>query len=79
MSGQPSQVEVGMTVVGSDGDRVGEVQGVGATDFLVSRGFLKSDVRVPWTAIRDITAGTIALNVPGKQVDAMDWGKGSLL
>ncbi len=73
MTSQSSQVQVGMAVVGSDGDQVGDVKEIGVGDFLVDRGLLSGKVSVPFSAIRDVTGNTVALTIPGKQVGDMGW------
>ncbi len=73
MVSEPSRVQVGMTVVGADGDQVGEVKEINVNDFLVDRGLLQGKVNVPFTAVRDVTGNTVALTVPGRQVGDMGW------
>ena len=53
MSVDPQYILVGMNVVGSDGEQVGTVKEVGATEILVDRP-LARDVYVPLEAIQAI-------------------------
>src|ERR1041384_1671359 len=61
MSDMQGQIRPGMEVVGRDGDHVGEVKEVRASDFLVDRS-LARDVYIPLSACQ-ITNGQIRLNV----------------
>jgi hypothetical protein len=54
MSVDPQYIQVGMRVVGSDGEEIGWVKEVRATDILVDR-MLARDVYVPLEAIHMIT------------------------
>jgi hypothetical protein len=53
MSVDPRQIQVGMGVVGIDGDEVGTVKEVRATDILVDRP-LARDIYVPLEAVQAI-------------------------
>ncbi len=72
MMGSMQNVNVGMSVVGSEGDTVGTVKEVRGTDFLVDRR-MQRDVYVPLDAVQSVTADTVALNIPAAQVDDMNW------
>lgn len=80
MSVDPAQIRVGMEVVGFDGELVGRVKQVRATDFLVDRP-LARDVYIPVEvvqAIVDATASTavaprVVLTVRADSVGAMGW------
>lgn len=59
----------GAEVVGSDGERVGELKSVGDADFLVDR-TLRRDVRVPVARIQEVTPDNkIVLDLPAGEVD----------
>jgi hypothetical protein len=62
MSVDPRQIEVGMRVVGFDGEEVGTVKEVRATDILVDRP-LARDVYVPIDAIRAIVDASASHSV----------------
>jgi len=64
MSVDPQYIQVGMRVVGSDGEEIGWVKEVRATDILVDR-MLARDVYVPLEAIQAITdtSATSAYNM----------------
>jgi Uncharacterized protein conserved in bacteria (DUF2171) len=66
-------------VVGSDGDKVGELKRVRADDFLVDRS-MRRDVYVPVNGVKELTDDNrIVLDIPADQVDEMDWPKPSIL
>ncbi len=56
-------VDVGMSVVGSDGDAVGTVKELDDSGFLVDRS-LHRDSRIAYSAVSNITDGKVTLNVP---------------
>jgi hypothetical protein len=64
-----ARIQVGMDVVGSDGDHVGRVKAVEGSDFLVDRQF-KSDIYVPINAIREVVARNqeVVLSIPAYEV-----------
>lgn len=68
----PTQVaerlQVGMVVVGSDGEVVGEVKRVRASNFLVDRP-LHSDIYIPFSVVHDITGKDVALTIPSYEVN----------
>ena len=56
-------------VIGSDGEKLGDLKSVGDADFLVGR-TLGRDVRVPVARIKEVTADTkIVLDLPAEEVD----------
>jgi hypothetical protein len=68
-------VEVGMTVAGPDGRRMGEVKELQVSYFLVGRSLLP-DARIPYSAIRRVHDGTIALSVDAREAgDLVDHDK----
>ncbi len=59
-------------VVGSEGDKVGNLKSVRKEDFLLDRGMLRSDVYLPVAAIETITEDNrIVLSIPADRVDEM--------
>ncbi len=57
-------------MLGSDGEKVGELNEVGDASFVVDRGALRGEVCVPVDRIREITSdGRIVLDVPADRVD----------
>ena len=55
----------GAEVVGSDGEKVGDLKAVGDADFVVGRALLRRDLRLPVNSIREITGdGKVVLDVP---------------
>ncbi|MHB8596427.1 MAG: DUF892 family protein [Ktedonobacteraceae bacterium] len=67
-----SQLQQGMQVVGSDMGNIGIVKDVRDTDFLVDIR-MQRDVYVPFTAIQNVNADQVVLNIPGSQVNDMNW------
>jgi hypothetical protein len=67
----PSQaakrMRVGMEVVGSDGELVGKVKQVRASNFLVNRR-LRRDIYVPYSVVHDISLDEVALTIPAYEV-----------
>ncbi len=69
-----SQVQVGMPVVGSDMSNVGLVKEVGDDNFLVDIP-LQRDLYIPFTAVQNVDADQVVLNVSKDQVHQMNWAK----
>ncbi len=78
LAGQPqvlrSQIRVGMDVLGSDGERIGEVKELRDNDFVVDR-HLATDIYVPFEVVQTIRANQVVINVPAAQVDTYGWAK----
>src|SRR6266480_6978119 len=72
-----SRVQEGMQVVGSDMDSVGRVRDVRENDFLVDIS-MQRDVYVPFTAVQNVDADRVVLNIPAGQVNNMNWPKPSI-
>lgn len=66
------KVKVGMDIVGSDGDAVGQVKEVRENDLLVHRA-MQRDIYIPFSAIHSCTDRACMLNIPAGQVDNMGW------
>ncbi|HKV57522.1 MAG TPA: DUF892 family protein [Ktedonobacteraceae bacterium] len=73
-----SQVQENMRVVGSDMSNIGRVKQVRDDDFLVDIP-VQRDLYVPFTAIQDVDADQVVLNIQGHQINDMNWAKPSLL
>lgn len=71
------QVQKGMPVVGSDGSNVGLVKEVRDNDFLVDIP-MHRDLYVPFSAVQNVEADQVVLNIPGHQVSQMNWPRPSL-
>lgn len=57
-------------VVGSDGEKVGNLKEVGDAAFLIDRGTLRRDVSMPVRHIAEVTTDErIVLDIPADQVD----------
>ena len=80
MSVDPRQIQVGMDVFGIDGDEVGTVKEVRATEILVDRRFAR-DVYVPIEAVQAIVDATashavnphVVLTIRADSVGDMGW------
>ncbi len=70
--GPASQLQQGMQVVGSDMGNIGIVKDVRDNDFLVDIR-MQRDAYVPFTAIQNVNADQVVLNIPGSQVKDMNW------
>jgi hypothetical protein len=61
-------------VVGSDGEKVGDLKTVGDADFVVGR-TLRSDLHVPVRHVREVTADhKIVLDVSADEAKEARWG-----
>ena len=68
----------GVEVVGSDGEKVGDLKVVGDADFVVGRTLLRRDLRLPVNRIREITGDDkIVLDVPADQASDLSQGRTS--
>jgi ferritin-like metal-binding protein YciE len=67
-----SQLQQGMQVVGSDMGNIGIVKDVRENDFLMDIR-MQRDVYVPFTAIQNVNADQVVLNIPAGQVTEMHW------
>jgi hypothetical protein len=56
----------GAEVVGTDGEKVGDLKEVGIADFLVGR-TLRRDLRLPVSRGREVTSDKIVLDVPADE------------
>lgn len=79
MSVDPQFIQVGMEVVGTDGELVGTVKAVGATDFHLDRP-LARDLLVPLSAVQVIFSGggnegppRVVLSIRGDSAGSMGW------
>jgi acetyl esterase len=64
-------LRVGMEVIGSDGQRMGRVKEVRASDFVVDRWFRRA-VALPFEAIH-VASDRVVLTVPAKDASRTDW------
>jgi hypothetical protein len=79
----PGQIDVGMEVTSLDGERIGKVKEVGATEFLVDRAMAR-DLWVPFSAVMatqdysgnvrgPVQPTAVVLNISAAHIDAQDW------
>lgn len=65
----------GAEVVGSDGEKVGDLKIVGDADIVVGRSLLRSDLHVPVAHVREVTADDrIVLDVSAEEAKEARWG-----
>ena len=72
MTSSGNRVQLGMDVVGPDGDRIGSVKEVRNTDFLLDRA-MQRDVYVPFSAIRQVSGNVVTLSVAAGAIDNQGW------
>ncbi len=64
----------GAEVVGSDGEKVGDLKTVGDADFVVGR-TLRSDLHIPVTHVNEVTTDNkIVLDVSAEEAKEARWG-----
>ncbi len=73
-----SQLQQGMQVLGSDMGNIGIVKDIRDNDFLVDIR-MQRDIYVPFTAIQNVGADRVVLNIPGSQVNDMNWSNPPLM
>ncbi len=65
----------GAEVVGSDGEKVGDLKTVGDADIVVGRGMLKSDLHVPVARVSEVTPDNkVVLDVGAEEAKEARWG-----
>jgi len=65
----------GAEVVGSDGEKVGELKTVGDTDIVVGRPLLRSDLHVPVARVREVSPDNkVVLDVSAEEAKGARWG-----
>lgn len=65
----------GAEVVGSDGEKVGDLKTVGDADIVVERGMLRSDLHVPVARVREVTPDNrVVLDVSAEEAKEARWG-----
>ena len=65
----------GAEVVGSDGEKVGDLKTVGEADIVVGRSMLKSDLHVPVARVREVTPDNrVVLDVSADEAKEARWG-----
>ena len=62
-------------VVGSDGEKVGDLKTVGEADIVVGRSMLRSDLHVPVARVREVTPDNrVVLDVSADEAKEARWG-----
>ena len=67
-----SALAMGMDVVSPAGETIGSIKEVRTHDFLLDRS-LRSDLYVPFSAIRELGGRTVVLAVAGSDVNSQGW------
>ena len=66
--------QVGMDVVGADGEKVGEIDAVERDSFIVRKGFFfPQDHYIPLSAVASVEADTVYLNVTKDEALEQEW------
>lgn len=74
--GNLTEVAYGWDVVGSDGDKIGDVAAIQPHYISVEKGFLfKTDIFVPTSAITSVENEKVYLNVTKDQIENQDWDR----
>ena len=68
----------GLEVTGSDHAAVGRVKEAREGDFHLDRPMAR-DLYVPYSAVQEVTANRVVLNVPADQIGSMGWPETPLL
>jgi hypothetical protein len=78
MESRADEIEQGWNARGRDGEKIGEIEEVGVTHLLVSRGVLAPpDLYVPMDAVSavDRERGSVTLSVDSGDVDDQGWAQ----
>src|SRR3954462_13944821 len=78
MESRADEIEQGWNARGRDGAKIGEIEEVGVTHLLVSRGVLAPpDLYVPMDAVSaiDRDSGSVTLSVDAADVDRLGWAE----
>lgn len=78
MSIERERVIVGMDVLDRDSDRLGSVKAVHDDHFVLDRR-LRRDLRVPFTAVRELSGRVIVLAHASGELDRLGWDSTALL
>lgn len=73
-----SQLREGMSVVGSDGDNVGELKEISSSSFLLDRS-MHREIFVPYSAIQSVTGDRVMLSVRSNDIDDQGWATPDLM
>jgi uncharacterized protein (TIGR02271 family) len=76
MDNYENQIQPGFVAYDSDGEKIGDVQQVGAGYFVVAKGLIfVKDLYVPFSAVRDVDpkGDSVDLGVRKDDVDGMGW------
>jgi hypothetical protein len=68
-----TDLEPGWSVVGNDGHRLGTIREVGQHYVIASRGGLSGDLYVPSSAIANVDASIVYLNLTKREAEQMGW------
>ncbi|MGA3029411.1 MAG: DUF2171 domain-containing protein [Candidatus Limnocylindrales bacterium] len=70
-----AEIEHGWLVVDVDGENVGRVEGLEGEFLTVSRGFGHTRLYVPLPGVREVTEGTVRLNLTRASIDVSHWSE----
>ena len=71
-----TQIRQGLSVYGSDGEKIGEVSGVADNYFVIEKGFIfTTDIFVPLSAVANVDEDGLRLSMTKDQVENEDWSE----
>ena len=71
-----TSIQPGWDVVGSDGDKIGDVAEIGPNYLLVTKGIIfVTDLYIPTSAVDSVEDGKVYLNVPKDQIESLGWNE----
>ena len=70
-----AEIESGWLVVDIEGQGVGRVAGLEGDFLAVSRGFGRSRLYIPLLGVREVTEGSVRLNLTADQIDGSRWAE----
>ncbi len=70
-----AEIERGWHVVDIDGEAVGKVAGLEGDFLVVARRFGHSRLYVPRLGLREVTEGTVTLNLTADQIEGSRWSE----
>ena len=69
-----TSIQPGWDVIGSDGDKIGDVAEIGPNYLLVTKGIIfVTDLYIPTDAVGSVEDNKVYLNVPKGQIESLGW------
>ena len=70
-----AEIKSGWHVVDVEGEAIGKVAGLEGDFLVVARGFGHSRLYVPLLGLREVTEGTVTLNLTADQIEGSRWSE----